>query len=226
MNLLLNIILKVVPFRKKSFHKTKKLYLFNALIFLIYSCTPNQKHNQEEKLTVYETITYPTNNKNLQSEELYPFLGHLKSIGFGTDTNRIKQIAHYAYPDISKSFFKHNKGTWVTELKLSHCLLGEVVNTSIIPSKGIGFFFARLNSSGKAIKGNNDFCFEIWEGSNIPLSKISNFLRYKKHPIPVYVHLFDKKLFIFYTRTSNYQKQLKTITNKILESYGHHPKKH
>jgi hypothetical protein len=149
MHFLLKILLKVVPLRKKDFHKTKILYLLNALIFLVYSCTNNQVFNQEEELTGYEKITYPTNNQPLPTEELYPFLGYLKSKGLGTDTNRIKQIANYAYPDISKSFFKYNKNAWTTELKLSDCLLGEVVNTSAISSKGVGFFSAYFFSKSK-----------------------------------------------------------------------------
>ena len=159
------------------------------------------------------------------SKPQYPFIDELNKQGFGTDTNRLKELAEYAYWDLRKSAFKLDDNVLVNQLDIKNSRVLEfrkfdnkdsLFTNSI--KNGKGFYFVKVDSNGKAQKNSFDFGMEIWDYQKTDTAAMFQSWKEIYHPMPLYIELIDNQLYIFYTRRSVDYEYLINLKNKIIKA--------
>lgn len=159
------------------------------------------------------------------SNPKYPFIVELNERGFGTDTNRLNQLAEYAYLDLRKSAFKLEDNVLVNKLDIENSWVLESREFDNKDSlftnslrNGKGFYFVKVDSNGVGQKNSFDFGMEIWDYQGADTSLLIQSWENVYHPMPLYIDVINNQLYVFYTRRSVDYKYLIEIKNEIIRA--------
>ena len=183
----------------------------------------------DKEINLAKTDSIPHLSKTELSQKKvkpkYPFIDDLNEQGFGTDTNRLKQLAEYAYWDLRRSLFKLDDNVLVNKLDIKNSRVLEFRKFDNKDSlftnslkNGKGFFFVKVDSNGIGQKNSFDFGMEIWEYQGTDTSSLFQSWKEIYHPMPLYVELIDNQLYVFYTRRSSDYKYLIELKSKIIKA--------
>ncbi|MCB0396258.1 MAG: hypothetical protein KDD36_06375, partial [Flavobacteriales bacterium] len=131
----------------------------------------------------------------------YPFIEKLHALGFGTDTNRLHQLAYYAYPELKTSPFNEDGNALVCQLDIHNSRVLKRFPTGDIASvllnslhNGKGFFFVEVDTNGVGLKNSFDFGMELWDYTEMDSSLIRNAWKEVYFPMPVRVDIINGKM--------------------------------
>ena len=186
------------------------------------SSTEMNTVNQDSKTDTIPDVD-KTELTHIPSKPKYPFIEELNKQGFGTDTNRLKQLADYAYWDLRKTPFELDDNVLVNNLDIKKSRVLEFRKFDNKDSlftnslkNGKGFYFVKVDSSGIGLKNSFDFGMEIWDYQGTDTSSVIQSWKNIYHPMPLYIELLDNQLYVFYTRSSVNYKYLVELKNKII----------
>ena len=180
--------------------------------------------NRDSKIDSIPDV-HKTELTQIPSKTKYPFIEELNKQGFGTDTNRLKMLADYAYWDLRKTSFELDDNVLVNNLDIKKSRVLEFRKFDNKDSlftnslkNGKGFYFVKVDSSGIGKKNSFDFGMEIWDYQGTDTSSLIQSWKDIYHPMPLYIELLDNQLYVFYTRRSVDYKHLFEIKNKIIKA--------
>ncbi len=197
----------------------KRAIVYISILFIAYSCDRIDSIKIEsEYIPSPDTIINELIIKEKEEPaDIYPFVEKLKKLGFGTDTNRLKVLASYAYWDLRNTPFRITNGILVSDLDIKNSYVlkwrkydnkDSLFNTSL--SNGVGFFFGQVDSNGIGLKNSFDFGLEIWDFKGIDTTKIIHDWKSIYYPMPLEIVFDRNKMYVFYTRRSvDYNNLLK-----------------
>ena len=199
-------------------------YVLIIMMISLFSCHSESGKEVNLVKTDFTPVLGKTELTQGPSKPKYPFIDELNEQGFGTDTNRLKRLAEYAYWDLRKSPFEFDSNALVSRLDVKKSRVLEYrkfdgKDSLFINSleNGGGLYFVKVDTSGVGIKNSFDFGMEIWDYNGT--DTLSLFQSWKEiyHPMPFYIELMDSQLYVFYTRRSVDDKYLVELKNKIIQ---------
>ena len=210
----------------------KKLsVLLGSIVVLSCQTTLSKDSNSMEKETTPKAVNESRVSEStlVEMNPKYPFIDQLRKEGFGTDTNRLNQLASYVYSDIRKSPFAKYSNVFVNNLDITNCsvLQGKswdkkdsIFKYSL--DNGRGFYLVKVDSNGIGVKNSFDFGLEIWDFNGQDTSFIKKSWQAVYHPMPLYIEVLNNQLYVFYTRRSVDCKKLVEIKNNVMISVKEH----
>lgn len=204
-------------------------YLYIAIVIFILSCQtePSTEMNSVKADSELDSIpiVVKTDQVDVSTKSKYPFIEELNKLGFGTDTNRLKHLAEYAYWDLRKTPFKLDENAITNNLDIKKSRVLEFIKfdnkdslftTSL--KNGKGFYFVQVDSNGIGQKNSFDFGMEIWDYQGSDTSLLIKSWKDIYYPMPLHIELLGNQLYVFYTRRSVDYKFLIEIKNKIIKA--------
>jgi len=196
-----------------------KTYFF--LIFLtLLSCeaSPNETtgnystpYNLESDGISGSTVLSDYSRTNINSP-LAQFKKYVDSCHFISDTARLHQLASYAYTDLRKTPFTSNKRGLVNHFDKEKHVMGE----KTILQDGYGYYFVQNNSHDSY--SHPDFGLEHWKLDTTQRSDLPATLSQWKehyHPMPFYSVVKGNHLYVFYTRSVQFDRYLRSFVNYL-----------
>jgi hypothetical protein len=151
-----------------------KYFLFVSIALLFLSCQTkiNNDISSDENDTTSVEIDTIIQDTEIEKDnglpiELNLVIEYMDSIGLNTDSTRIKLLAKYAYPNLRGEKFSYENGLYFVHLNKSKIndVYQQTIDDEVLNclGSGKGYFFTRLDSTGKAELNSSDYGCEFWE---------------------------------------------------------------
>lgn len=141
---------------------------------------------------------------------------YLDSNNFNVDTARLDELALYAYPDLRQTPFYLGRKGLVNQLNKQTHSMGE----SAVLIHGFGYYFSHLHSSGT--HSGIDLGLEYWkiDTSNWEnVEQLQLIWKEKYHPMPFYSEINGDNLYVFYTRSIQFDHYLRSCVAVVKKEF-------